>query len=347
MKTVENVNVQGKVILVRTDYNVTIKDGEVVNDLRLRASLPTINYLQEHGAKKIVLISHCGRPDGKKVPELSLAPVVKRLAELLGVPVEFVSDVAGPDVEQAALNGERILLLENLRFYPGEEQNSAEFAHEIIESTHAELFVEDGFAVIHRAHASTVAIAEELPAVAGLLVEKEVATLRKTIESPTRPLLVIVGGAKVADKQPLIDKFVNIADYIFVGGKIAADGYRSDNAKIIVATDFSDATKKDIGNNSVRELLELIDNARAVIWNGTLGQTEQPPYDQASKLVAEAVSKVETSVICGGDTTGFVETLSAEASSETPLLFTLVSTGGGASLELLLGLPLPGLDVLE
>ncbi|MBR3220455.1 phosphoglycerate kinase [Candidatus Saccharibacteria bacterium] len=351
-KTIKDIDVKNKVILVRTDYNVPLKDGVVTSDLRIRASLPTINYLLEHGATKIILISHLGRPDGARQPELSLAPVAKVLAELLpGHPVEFVGDVSGPDVERAVDNLSQggILLLENLRFFSGEEKDSADFAAELIESTHADIFVQDGFAVIHRAHASTSAITKDLPSVAGLLLEKEVSTLTQVSENPDSPVLVIIGGAKVDDKQPLIDHFLAKAEAIAVGGKIAADGYTASNDKIYVATDFAEnaeGTKLDIGPASTAHIVELVNSAQTIIWNGVLGLVEQPEFATSSLAVARAIGQRQgiTSVICGGDTAGFVENL---AEQEPDLQYSLISTGGGASLELLSGLHLPGLDALE
>lgn len=346
--TIKDIKIRGKIVLVRTDYNVPLKDGEIKSDLRIRASLPTIEYLRDKGAKKIILMSHLGRPDGQKVRELSLKPVADRLAELLKSPVAFVDDVSGPDVEEAVENLPRggILLLENLRFYPGEEKNSDEFAREILESTHAEVFVQDGFAVIHRAHASTSAITRDVPSVAGLLLEKEVSALTSAATHPKQPLLVLIGGAKVEDKQPLIDKFLPLASKIAVGGKIAADGYTSSDPKIYVAEDFSDDSKKDLGEKSIAKITELIKDAKTVIWNGSLGLAEEPAYANASIKIAETIGHQPglTSIICGGDTAGLVECL---AEKDDTLNYTLISTGGGASLELLLGLPLPGLDSLD
>ena len=240
-------------------------------------------------------------------------------------------------------------MLENLRFSPEEEANSEEYAREIVDSTHAELFVQDGFAVVHRAHASTDAITHILPSVAGLLLEKEVKTLTEVAEAPEHPFVVIIGGAKVSDKQPLIDKFLSIADAIYVGGKIAADGYQSDDAKIIVAEDFdedSTGAKLDIGPVATAKLVELLQPAETVLWNGVLGKVEDTAYATSSTIVAKLLGENQgiTSIICGGDTAGFVENLSAD---EPNLHFSLVSTGGGAALELLSGQALPGVDGLE
>ena len=346
---IQDVKIRGQNVLVRTDYNVPMKDGKITDDLRIRASLPTLELLRKKGARRIIVISHLGRPEGHKVPELSLKPVAERLQELLpDAKVSFIDDVAGPDVEEAVektpVGG--ILVLENLRFYPGEEADSADFAREIAECTRGDVFVQDGFAVVHRAHASTDAITREMTSVAGLLLEKEIEGLSKLIDAPKHPFLVIIGGAKVDDKQPLIDKFGKIADNIAVGGKIAADGYTTALPNVYVAENFSDASKRDIGEKSVAKIVEMVKNAKTVLWNGTLGLVEEPEFVRGSVAVAEAIGRAEgiTSVICGGDTTGFVENLQA---TEPDLHFSLISTGGGAALEYLVGEALSGVEALD
>lgn len=362
-QSLSDTKVRGQTVLVRVDYNVPMKDGEVADDLRIRETIPTLELLEKKGARRIVLISHLGRPEGKKVPELTLKPVAEKLKALLPErKVFFVSDVSGPDVEEAVekLPVGGILLLENLRFFPGEEENSAEFAREIAESTHAEVFVQDGFAVIHRAHASTSAITSEVPSVAGPLLEKEVTSLTRLAEAPKHPFVVVIGGAKVADKQPLIEKFLKSADKIIVGGKIAADisdGKISEaekelfegSDKIYVAEDFkTDASgaKLDLGSESTQKILEIVKDAKTVLWNGALGYVENPEFAESSKLLAEYLGKNPEiySVICGGDTTGFVENLQK---TEPELKYGLISTGGGAALELLSGENLPGLEALD
>lgn len=355
-KSIRDVEIKGQVVLVRVDYNVpleTLADGtvQVVSDLRIRASLPTIEYLRERGAEKIILISHLGRPEGRE-KELSLRPVAESLANLLqGVPVEFVDEVAGPEVEAAAesLPKGGVLLLENLRFWPGEEKNSEEFIREIVDSVGATLFVQDGFGVTHRAHASTEAVTRILPAVAGILVEKECRLLKEVVEEPKRPFVVIIGGAKVADKQPMIERFLPIADKILIGGKIAADGYTADDPKIYVAEDFDEdgeGQKLDIGPVATSKFMEEITGARTVLWNGTLGKVEDAAFATGSEIVAKYLGEhgEVTAIICGGDTTGFVEGLMEE---DAELKYALVSTGGGAALELLTGGEMPGVAALE
>jgi len=347
--SVADVKLRGQTVLVRVDYNVPMKDGVVTDDLRIRASFPTLDLLAKKGARRIVLISHLGRPEGKKVPELSLKPVADKLRELLPEKkVFFVDDVSGPEVEDAveALPVGGILLLENLRFFPGEEKNSPEFAKEIVDATHADLFVQDGFAVVHRAHASTDAITKELPSVAGLLLEKEVTSLSKISESPSHPFIVIIGGAKVEDKQPLIDKFAPLADQIVVGGKIAADGYQTALSNVYVVEDFLDDSKKDMGPISTEKIVNLVKNAKTVLWNGLLGVAEEEKYASGSTTLATTLGEAKnlTSVICGGDTSGFVENLEVR---RPELHFSLVSTGGGAALDLLCGEPMPGIEALD
>ena len=345
MKTIRDFNPKDKTILVRVDYNVPLKDQKVESDLRIRASLPTINYLLENGAKKIILISHLGRPKGQENPDFSLAPVAKTLENLLKTPVFF--HPLPKDNEKIKIpENTKITLLENLRFNPGEETNSQDFIKNIVDSIDADIFVQDGFAVVHRAHASTDAIKNFLPVYAGLLLEKEVKNLQKAMENPEHPVVLVIGGAKVEDKQPLIDKFTNIADYILVGGKIAADGYKSTDSKIIVATDFdedSEGHKLDIGPMSTAEFVKNLADAKTIIWNGCLGKTEDPAYATSSSIITDIIGKNNsaTTIICGGDTTGFVENY---LKNHSDLTYSLISTGGGAALEFLLGKDLPGLN---
>lgn len=376
MKTLKDVDVKDKVVLVRTDYNVPMIDGQIESDLRIRASLPTIEYLREQGAKKIILMSHLGRPKGWD-DELSLRTVAVHLGTLLSsgrsgekaqvllprkavspntsdgsqsLQVQFVGQISGGEVKQAVedLPEGGILLLENLRFDPREKKDSLELAQEIVESTGAEVFVQDGFAVTHRSHTSTDAITKLLPSVVGKLVEKEVAGLLGVLTNPERPFVVVIGGAKVEDKSPLIEKFEQAADKILVGGKIAADGYAPKNEKIYVAEDFdldAEGAKLDIGPLSAGKILEELKEAKTVLWNGVLGKVEDPAFSTSTEMVAKFLGEHPeiTSIICGGDTAGFVEEL-MEKNPE--LNYSLVSTGGGAALVLLTGGEMPGLDAL-
>ena len=347
-QTVREADVKDKAVLVRVDYNVPMKDGKITDDLRVRASLPTLEYLLEAGAKKIILISHLGRPKGEENLDFSLSPVAEVLRKLL--PKEKIGFYPLPKSgEKVPIPSDvKIVLLENLRFNPGEEEDSLEFIKNIIDATGADIYVQDGFAVVHRAHASTDAVAKYLPVYMGLLLEKEVKNLEKVAKNPEKPVLLIIGGAKVEDKEPLIEKFAKDAQQIVVGGKIAADGYKgSDN--IYVAEDFDEdgsGAKLDVGPVSMTKIAGYITDAKTIIWNGLMGKAEDPAYATASTITAEMIGEKEdaTTVICGGDTTGFVENLMKDHPN---LKYSLVSTGDGAALEFLLGKDLPGLKVIK
>src|SRR3990167_6766540 len=216
-KTVRDINLAGKRGLLRADYNVPVRDNRVVDDYRLRQSLPTIEYILQQKPAALVIISHLGRPQGKPDPDLSLLPVVKRLSQLLGQPVAFAMDCIGPQAKAAG----KITLFENLRFHEEEEKNDPVFAKALVEASQPEVFVQDGFGVVHRAHASTDAITKLLPSVVGLLLEKEVLAIQKVITNPQRPLLAIIGGAKIADKMKVLKKFILYADFVALGGAMA------------------------------------------------------------------------------------------------------------------------------
>ncbi len=347
IKSIREADIKDKTVLVRVDYNVPIEDGVVTSELRVAASIPTLRFLLDAGAKKIVLISHLGRPEGKKDKKFSLAPVVEVLKTMLpGPAIGFYELEKGQKL--SGLSKNKIDILENLRFDAREEENSADYAQEIVDFTEPDLFVQDGFAVVHRAHASTDAITKLLPSYAGLLVEKEVNGLDKAMTNPEKPLLLIIGGSKVDDKAPLIEKFLPIADNIVVGGKIAADGYDAKSEKIYVAEDFDEdasGAKLDVGPVSCVKIANLITDAKTIVWNGLMGKAEDPAFASASTIVAELLGEKENAetIICGGDTTGFVEELMTEHPS---LKYSLISTGGGAALEFLSGKELPGLKAL-
>ncbi len=354
MKTIRDLDIKNKTILVRVDYNVPLKGGKVDNDLRIRASLPTLKYLLDHGAKRLILISHLGRPDGAPDPAFSLSPVADNLRKLLAEELPEFKDETKigfyPLPTSSIPDSVKVALLENLRFDPGEKANSADFIKSIIDATGAEAFVQDGFAVVHRAHASTDAVKNFLPVYAGLLVEKEVNNLSAVLNTETSgKKLLIIGGAKVEDKEPLIAKLAPDFDCVFVGGKIAADGYQPTLPKVLVADDFDEDSagkKLDIGPLSAGQLAGLIIDSDLIIWNGLLGYAEDPAYATSSTLAAELIGEktTATTIICGGDTTGFVENLMREHPN---LNYSLVSTGGGAALEFLLGKTLPGLAAIQ
>jgi phosphoglycerate kinase len=230
-KTISNYDLANKIVLLRADYNVPIKNGEITDDYRIKQSLPTIELLLKK-AKAVIICSHLGRPEGKPDPQYSLQPVAKRLSELLKKDVNFVSDCVGDKASDNAkrLKNGQILLLENLRFHPGEEENSKDFAEQL--ASLADVFVQDGFGVVHRAHASTEAITKFLPSVAGLLLEREVSVITETMEQPKRPLMAIVGGAKISDKIDILNRFIDIADFVAIGGAMANTFLLAEGIKI-------------------------------------------------------------------------------------------------------------------
>lgn len=395
--TIRDVPLDNQTILIRADYNVPMSDdGKVDDDLRIRASLPTINYLLERGCK-IVIISHLGRPEGRDA-KFSLEPAAQRLAHLLKRDVRFVDDCIGDKVYQAVKRAPKasITVLENLRFYTEEEADDHDFAKKLIKATGAKYFVQDGFGVVHRAHASTHAITLCVPSVAGLLLEREYTTITEAIHSPKRPLVSVMGGAKVSDKIPLIERFVEMADTIVVGGALSntflahaginmgtslvepdqyaeidriyqavndkgvkkledfivlpidaaiAHSIESANTrKVVKLDDINNEDMLDIGDNSIKELLEIVKTAGTVIWNGTLGYAEKPAFAKGSAALAEALASQPetTSIIGGGDTADFVLKWDKKGGKS----FTHVSTGGGASLELMSGNTMPGIESL-
>lgn len=399
-QTIRDVDVNGKTILMRADYNVPLNnDGSIADDFRITASVPTIKYLLERGAR-LAVVSHMGRPKGQVNDKYSLRHVAERLAEILGQPVGFVPDCIGYQVAEVMQNvaSGQVILLENLRFYPGEEQNDIDFASQLIDAVGAELFVQDGFGVVHRPHASTDAVARLLPAVAGLLLEREYVALKTATESPRRPLTAVIGGAKISDKMPLVKKFLATADRVIVGGALAnnfikydghdvggslvEDGVDGlvDNVQTMAHQKFgadlsgcfvtpidvaysSDGTLDgaerhecgldelpagaviyDAGQQTIDAIRPIIESSGTVIWNGTLGMAEYPQFATASAALAEvlASSSEIASIIGGGDTADFVRKWDSRGGAS----FTHVSTGGGASLELMSGDDLPGIEVL-
>ncbi len=391
-QTIRDVDLQDKTVLLRADYNVPqAEDGSISSDYRIRQSLPTITYLLEHGVRRLAIMSHLGRPEaGKPRDRLSLRPIASILADLLGEPVEFVDDCqATPSWTH------RVAMRENLRFCPGEEANDAAFAARLAEGF--DLFVQDGFGVVHRAHASTEAVTACLPSVAGLLLEKEVTMLTDVLEQPQSPFIAILGGAKVSDKIELIERFIDVADRIIIGGALANAflrhfGYPIGKSKVetdqevtverivakaqakigvgrsledflwlplhgvAVATEVTpEVERHDKPSREVSpdefildihippSLLDEIRAASTIIWNGPVGMTEFPGFSQGSRQLAEAISQSQaTSIIGGGDTAAFIETWDEPGSGK----FTHISTGGGASLELMAGKVLPGVAAL-
>ena len=399
-QTVRDIDVDRQVVLVRVDYNVPLKkDGSIDDDLRIRASLPTIKYLIERQCK-LVLMSHLGRPEGRDQSQ-SLAPVAARLSELLGQSVKFIDDCVGDKVYQTVKHAPcgSVILLENLRYYPQEEADDMEFAKNIAKSTGANLFVQDGFGAAHRAHASTHAITQFLPSFAGLLLEKEVTMINRSMELPARPFVAIIGGAKISDKIDLIKRFIDKADKILIGGAMAntflkfkrydmgkslvelgqdeilreiydlaaakvgpenVDDFLILPKDVAVSTSIDDPDQirrevsvdkiaddemaLDIGTQAIDQFCDIISTAKTIVWNGPMGIAEKEVFSIGSARIALAIAanNEDVSIVGGGDTADFVLKWSGGDESS----FTHISTGGGASMELMSGKKLPGVESL-
>lgn len=388
-KTIEDIDVKGKRVLLRVDFNVPLdENGRITDDSRIEAALPTIRYLLERKAK-VIILSHLGRPKGKVDETLRLDPVAKRLEELLKEKVIKVNETVGREVEKAVkkLDGTHVLMLENVRFYPEETENDAEFAHKLAHL--ADIFVNDAFGTAHRAHASTVGVASYLPAVAGFLLEKEVSALTKLIENPTKPFIAILGGNKVSDKISVISSFLEVVDGILTGGAMCftflkAQGYNVGHSlvedeqlgaaekilesieqegipfylpeDVVVADAFlPEANHKvvnvedipsgwrglDIGPKTVEIYQEVITEAKTVFWNGPMGVFEWDAFANGTKKIAEAVVSANAlTIVGGGDSDAALKKFGLTGKVSH------VSTGGGASMKVLEGNPLPAVEAL-
>jgi phosphoglycerate kinase len=388
-KSVKDVDVRGKRVLVRVDFNVPLAEGAVTDDTRIRAALPTIRYLIDHGAR-VVLMSHLGRPNGEPDPQYSLKPVRRVLQRMIGRNVAFSPDIVGPEAEEAVdrmIDGE-ILMLENVRFDPGEKANDPEFARKL--AALADIFVNDAFGAAHRAHASTAGVAAYLPAYAGMLLEREVKTLTGMLTDPDRPFVGILGGSKVSDKFGVIDKLLDCCDTVLIGGGMAftflvAKGLevgdsivetdwvepakqmlekaKGAGTDLVLPTDFviaseiaEDAETRivgreeipagmmglDIGPSTIELFKGEIAAAKTIFWNGPMGVFEMTPFEAGTKEIAIAVGRNNraASIIGGGDSVAALKKFDLEDR------VTFVSTGGGASMKLLEGSALPGVDAL-
>lgn len=389
-KTVYDIDVSGKTVFLRVDYNVPQdKNGHILEDRRIRTTVPTIRYLQEHGAA-IVIGAHLGRPKGEIKPELSLKPCAERLGELLGQKVIFAPDCIGEETNELKKNLKAgdVLLLENLRFYKGEEKNNPEFTKALI--SYCDIAVNDAFGVSHRPHASIVGVGQSVPMVAGILLQKEIDFLSNVIDNPERPFAAIIGGAKIADKIQVIANLMEKADVILIGGGmantfVAAEGYdmgqslqdkdRFDLArnlmekakelgssiilpvdftaadsfsetaqtKVLEAKDFGDPWMAlDIGPKTIQMYADILRKIKTVVWNGPMGVFEMKPFSDGTFTIAEAIAELDAkTVIGGGESASVVDQLGIEDR------FSHVSTGGGASLEMLEGMILPGVAILQ
>lgn len=385
-KTVKDVQVKGKRVLVRVDFNVPLADGQVADDTRIRASLPTIQHLLGQEAR-VILMSHLGRPKGKVVKELRMDPVAGRLSELLGRPVTKVDDCVGPDVQEAAeeLNPGGVLLLENLRFHAEEEKNDQAFAQQL--ASLADIYVNDAFGTAHRAHASTAAVAQYLPAVAGLLMEKELAFLGKALADPERPFVAIIGGAKISDKVGVIRNLLNKVDLLLLGGGMAntflkAQGYEVGESlveddslavaqtvmeqagsrlvlplDVVVADDFAaEAHSKTVAIEKVRPGWRILDVGprTLVLFKEKLAPAKTVVWNgpmgviEFPRFAVGTVALAESLAKTGATTiVGGGDSIAALKQGGLLDRITHVSTGGGASLEFLEGKTLPGVAGLQ
>lgn len=385
-QTIADIEPRGKRVLVRVDFNVPIENGQVQDDTRIVAALPTIENLIGRGAA-VILCSHLGRPKSAPDPEYSMKPVAEHLAKLIKAPVKFVDECIGPEAQDAshALKAGEVLVLENTRFYAGETKNGPAMSQALAKL--ADLYVNDAFGSAHRAHASTEGVAHYLPAVAGLLMEKEILYLGQALADPKRPFVAILGGAKVSDKIEVIRNLLNRADHVLIGGGMANTFFKAqgremgdslvepealDTAKellnaskgklrlptdFVIADAFDEKAKSktmqvadvppgwrvlDIGPQTVTEFSALIKQAKTVVWNGPMGVFEMKPFAAGTFGLAKAVAESKAlSIVGGGDS------VSALQQSGLADQITHISTGGGASLEMLEGKVLPGLAALQ
>ena len=388
-KTVEDIDVSGKKVLVRCDFNVPLKDGVITSDKRIVSSLPTIKYLLDNNAR-VILCSHLGRPKGEVMPEFSLAPVAARLSELLGKEVKMAKDVVGESAQAlaASLNDGDVMLLENVRFEKGETKNDAELSKAF--ASLADIFVNDAFGSAHRAHSSTTGVADYIPAVCGYLIQKEISFIGGALENPQRPFVAILGGAKVSDKLGVINNLLEKVDTLIIGGGMAYTFAKAKGGSIgnslceddrleyaldmikkaeekgvnfllptdtVAATEFAaDAESKvvptaaipdgwmglDIGPDTIAAFSDAIKSAGTVIWNGPMGVFEFEKFAKGTEAVCAAVAESGSiSIVGGGDSAAAVKKLGFAKQ------MTHISTGGGASLEFLEGIALPGIACLE
>ena len=389
-KTIQDIDVRHKRVLVRVDYNVPVdKDNNISDDSRIRASLPTIKYLLDHQAK-VILCSHFGRPKGKVVESMRLAPEAKRLSELLGRPVPALKDCIGPEVERTVsqMKDGDVALLENLRFHPEEEANDSNFARSLAEL--ADIYVDDAFGASHRAHASVTGVAQYLPAVAGFLMEKELNFIGGLLENPAHPFVAVMGGAKVSDKMGVILNILDKVDALLIGGGMAANFLKAQGYSVgasAVEEDKLDYTKEmivkaksrgfrlllpvdvviaekleagspakvisvkeipagwiiaDIGPVASQQFGQEIKRSKTAFWNGPMGVFEIEAFAQGTREMAKAMAESKGITVVGGGSS--VEAIESMGLTNK---ITHVSTGGGASLELLEGLELPGVAVLQ
>jgi len=350
MKTVRDLKVENKRVLVRCDFNVPLDDnGDILDDFRIRKTIPTIEYLIKNGAK-VILMSHLGKPEGKKVNNLKMDRVQEALMEYLNLSVTKAPDCIGREIERYIKEDIRqgeVLLLENLRFHKEEEKGDLKFAKSL--SNLGDIYINDAFGASHRSHASIVGVPKYLPSAAGFLLEEEVNNLMKILRTPKKPMVAIIGGKKVETKIKPINKILEITDFLLVGGLID-EGLKSKDIivkypkKIIAPIDAvkDDGRELDIGPETLKLFSEKILKAETIFWNGPLGKTEEERFSKGTEMVARAITKSGAFAVVGGGET--VEFLNRKGLIEK---FEHVSTGGGAMLEFIGNETLPGLEALN
>lgn len=343
MKKIQDADIKNKKVLLRVDFNVAVENGKVKELFKIRACKESVEYLLNNGAQ-VALISHLGRPNGKINLEFSLGQIVREAENILGIKIKFIPDCIGEKVNSGLenLSGGEVLLLENVRFYPGEEVNDGNFAQQLAENF--DIFVNDAFSVCHRNQASVTGIAKILPSYAGLWFQKEIKNLDKIKSDPEHPAVAVIGGAKIETKLLLINKFIENYDYILVGGKIANEAIDQNlkfNQKVILPVDFAH-NRLDIDGETINKFKEIISSAKTIIWNGPMGKFEEKPYDNGTKEILSAVIASGAYALVGGGES--VQILEENGAMDK---ISFVSTGGGAMLEYLSGNNLPGIEVLK
>lgn len=372
MKSIREAELGGKKVFLRVDYNVPMEDGKILDANRITKSLATVKYLLEHKAK-IIIATHFGKPKGKIDPETSTVPLAQELARQLRHQVQATDYLIHPEVSDmiSKMQSGDILMLGNLRWNEGEEANDPAFAQSLAD--YADIYVNDAFGASHRAHASIVGLSKYLPSYAGFLLESEVTTLSLLLQNPARPFVLVMGGAKIEDKAPMIENLSGKVDKILVGGGIANTFLASTGInvseslyeeemkskcqeimknlgeKLILPSDQirenlgeNKFTILDIGPEARKAFDKEIESAKTVFWNGNMGKSEDEEYAGGTKSVAEAIARNGgTTVVAGGDTVGFVQIHKLEEK------YSFISTGGGAALEFLSGNKLPGVEALE
>lgn len=344
MKYLKNVDFKNKRVLLRTDYNVPIENGKILDDWRIRISLPTIEHILNQDKSKIVIVSHLGRPEGKVDLQYSLELVAKKLGELLKKEVIFIKDILseeGDNIIQSLESGQ-IALAENLRFYAGEEAGDEDFAVNICH--HFGVYVNDAFSASHRAHSSISQIPRFKPSCAGFLMEKEIAELSRALKPTKRPAIAVIGGAKIETKLPVIENLAKNYDAILVGGKIAVEAQTQKTEfpeNVILPDDYIDGSL-DIGPITQEKYKMALSAASFIAWNGPMGKFEDEKYAGGTKAILNVIAKADAHKIAGGGET--LEYIHAENLTEK---FNFVSSGGGAMLEFLSGVEMPGIKALE